>query len=520
MFVSLTVQDLAKAVLVLGSASLSMAREDPIGFAHKVGERFRQAGMSRLGKALLSLDTQSESAEGIRARLATGELTTLPNDAEPGLSRSDRRLIRRARERYELLVRDFPTGGDANASRSSGGEVTAQLRVGFLLNNSLPFTQSGYTLRSHMILQALKKRGVSATAVTRLAYPLLVGKVSLCDTTRIDGVEYHHLIPWVYPNTLPQRTDSSVTLMEHVLAPFNPSVIHTTTDYNNALVASRVAARLGIPWVYEVRGELEKTWLSRQPEDKKQLAANSEFYTLARAQETAAMQAADAVVALSEVSKAKLVERGVAPNKIWVIPNAVDSVILAAQIDKSKLRKELEIDDRPTVGIVTSVVSYEGIDFLLRAATLSGEYNVLIVGDGVETPRLKALADELGITDRVKFVGRQPADVIWKWYGCLDVFALPRKDEEVCRTVTPIKALSAQALGIPVVASDLPAIREITGGLAQYCRPEDPRELDEAIRRALAEPRNIDDGRKWAQEHSWESNAARYEEMYRQIKAR
>src|SRR5699024_6414371 len=103
------------------------------------------------------------------------------------------------------------------------------------------------------------------------------------------------------------------------------------------------------------------------------------------------------------------------------------------------------------VGSVTSVVEYEGLDDLVRAAACGYEETVLIVGDGVYLPVLKDLARKLGVADRVIFAGRQDNETIWKWYAAMDIFVVPRKDTLVCRTVTPIKPVMAQALGIPVI---------------------------------------------------------------------
>src|SRR5699024_4787124 len=82
-------------------------------------------------------------------------------------------------------------------------------------------------------------------------------------------------------------------------------------------------------------------------------------------------------------------------------------------------------------------------------------------------------------------VGKQPATTIWKWYAALDIFVIPRKNQDVCRTVTPIKTLMAQANGVPVVASDLPALREVTGNKAIYFRAEYPQELAGAVQKYL-----------------------------------
>ena len=505
---------------VLITAAGAMALDDPRGFVTKAGEQLRQGGQEILGTWISRVAGTSVTAESsLLSTIALGKLRGLPESSQ-NLNSKERRAVRRAKEKLTLLQKKLP---NLAFSEVPAGQVGSEWknadkdsRVLFFLTNSLPFTQSGYTLRSHHTLRALSGAGVDVIAVTRLGYPVLVGKWPARKPVVYDGIRYSQLLPWVYPKSLLKRWAISRSLLANEARRFDATILHTTTDYNNALVVAHVAKDLGLPWVYEVRGELEKTWLSRFTDADKAVARASDLYELARGKELESMKAASAVVVLSEVSKKNLVARGVEGSKIWVIPNAVDAELVGKKFDKSSLRVELGVEDAPTVGIITSVVRYEGIDDLLRAAAHS-KFNVLVVGDGVELPRLKTLASELGINERVVFTGRQPADSIWKWYACLDVFVLPRKDEEVCRTVTPIKALVAQAIGIPVVASDLPAIREITGGYAEYSSPSDPRSLARAIENQLETPMKPEAGIAWAQEHTWESNAKRYAEMYRHI---
>jgi hypothetical protein len=56
-------------------------------------------------------------------------------------------------------------------------------------------------------------------------------------------------------------------------------VIHTTTNYENGIVARAVSRATGIPWVYETRGEMEKTWLSRRRLADQKVAGTSEYYS-------------------------------------------------------------------------------------------------------------------------------------------------------------------------------------------------------------------------------------------------
>ena len=96
-----------------------------------------------------------------------------------------------------------------------------------------------------------------------------------------------------------------------------------------------------------------------------------------------------------------------------------------------------------------------------RARADRPDLRVLIVGDGPARASLESLAGELGMGDTVVFTGRVDQSRIVDHYALLDLFALPRRDVEVCRSVTPLKPFEALAMGIPVIASDLPALAEI-----------------------------------------------------------
>lgn len=488
-------------VLLLASIIGRLLREDPHGFLVKAAERLRQSGVPA---AVIPLVRQSRSRA--RELVDRGELSQAIEAC--GTNRADRVLRRRLIHQLEELHATPP-------APSTRKPHSGDLRVLYLAANSLPFTVSGYTQRTHAVVRALRDRGVLIDAMTRLAYPLVVGKWVRGMTQEIDGVPYHRLLPSSYPSTPWQRHAKSIEMISEWVRDHDISIIHTTTNFPNAIVASRVAQQCGIPWIYEVRGELERTWLTRLPRELQQEAESSEFYQLARAQETAYARAADAVVALSEISRQQLIARGVAAEKIHVVPNAVDETFLKMSLDQQTLREELGLPvDKTIVGSVTSVVDYEGLDVLIESMLeLPDSYIALIVGDGTARPGLEQLAESLGVADRVLFVGRQPSADIAKWYAVLDVFVVPRHDTLVCRTVTPIKALSAQALGVPVVASDLPALREVTGGVETYV----PAGHADALAAAILGVEGNGAGREWAASRTWNMAAASLQRIYESL---
>lgn len=516
----------AAGVLFLASFVSKQVFLDPAAFLDKVGTRFR---LPALRTAAARLSASSERTGEIHAdQTSSGiaqEVIRLVDRGEYGTALDTFRSIpkpsrlqvwgtaQRAREALQVLYLEYPKD-TAHSAVAKEHNPETQPHVHSLLTNSLPHTQSGYTVRSHSVFSALQRSGTRVTLTTRLGYPLSVGRFDFSESNLVGSLRYHRM-PTADGLAGPRRKTHSATkqLVKQVQRS-GATCLHTTTPFENALVVSRAASELGLPWIYEVRGVPERTWLSRfSPEEQGHLE-QSEHYRRARFQETQAMLAADAVIALSEVSKAEIVERGVPADKIWVLPNAVEDDIFDKQWDKAEIRRELDLPDGPLVGTVTSLVDYEGIDTLLRALVESpADIRALIVGDGVELPKLKELAQQLGITDRVIFAGRQPSEDIWKWYAALDVFALPRKKTSVCELVTPIKPLIALALGIPVVGSTLPAIEEVTGGLLIGHEANDATGLSAALVRAFEG--NVDRGAlvEFARTRTWARNA----ELFRSL---
>jgi colanic acid/amylovoran biosynthesis glycosyltransferase len=121
---------------------------------------------------------------------------------------------------------------------------------------------------------------------------------------------------------------------------------------------------------------------------------------------------------------------------------------------------------------VARLVPKKGIDVLLRAiADLTRDVELRVAGDGPERERLVALADELGCTERVTWLGPIDNDAVRAEMRAADVFVLPCKSDGAGdRDGIPVVLMEAMACGLPAVSGDLPAIREliedgVSGGL-------------------------------------------------------
>jgi glycosyltransferase involved in cell wall biosynthesis len=106
----------------------------------------------------------------------------------------------------------------------------------------------------------------------------------------------------------------------------------------------------------------------------------------------------------------------------------------------------------------------------------------------------------------------------------LDVFAVPRTDERVCNLVTPLKPVEAMASGVPVVSSDLMAMRELVvpGVTGQLIHPKSPRVWADNLEKLLyCQMRRNEWGAAAhalvARERTWTRVAATTREAYRSL---
>ncbi|MDO4783507.1 MAG: glycosyltransferase family 4 protein [Propionibacteriaceae bacterium] len=490
------------------------ARDALSGMSQATGWRRRLA--RRLAVQLGMFRAEANDPPRLRAQdLAQAGALSAAADAAPPGSRLAARL---ASERAVLAPA-------AQRSRGHRGHPSSAL---FLLTNSLPHTRSGYTVRSHEMLTALSAAGVEVNAATRIGYPTTVGILGSPLTSVVDGIPYHRLPAWRLPVRLDERVAAHTEAAARLLTRIRPGVLHCTTDYTNALVARELSSRFSLPWVYEMRGQLELTWVASRPESLRDEAAISERVRLLRAKEAELATDAHAVIVLSQVQREDLISRGVPPERIAVLPNATDPSLLNQDLSPGQARVELGLPAEGVwVGSVSSLVGYEGFDVLLdavaRCRTNGIDVRCAIAGDGVSRPGLAAQAEALGLGDAVVLPGRQPRDRAALWHQALDAFAVPRHDLAVTRVVTPLKPIEAMALGRPVIASDLPALAELakTPGSGLLTTPGDADSLAEAIGRLAADEglrsRLASNGRRFAAGRTWPANAARCRQIYQDI---
>ncbi len=450
------------------------------------------------------------SAAEYRAALATGRAVPAPLSVSP-----DHHGI--------TLTRGAPTRPNDTVNARGPGPGAGGPRILHLVTNALPHTNAGYTQRTHRIAVAQIEAGMDVHVVTRAGYPLTKGVPDPRTLVDVDGVSYHRLLPWKAPADPAAELRVGLRMASELVEGLRPDVLHAASNHHNARLALELGRRYGLPVVYEVRGFLEESWLSRDPSR----SVDDAFYQAERAAETECMLAADLVVTLGETMRADIEARGVPRERVLVVPNAVDSSFLEPLPSGVEVREGLGIGPEEfVVGTTTSCFGYEGLDVLLDAVAdlrqRDEPVHALIVGDGPELPALRAQAERLGLAGRAHFTGRVPADRVRHHHAALDVFVVPRRDERVCRSVTPLKPVEAMAGGLPIVASDLPALREIVepGVTGELIPAGESARLADAINKlAYSRKKRTSYGRagqdRVGADRTWAEAVYRYDQAYR-----
>ncbi|MBN1464524.1 glycosyltransferase, partial [candidate division KSB1 bacterium] len=197
-----------------------------------------------------------------------------------------------------------------------------------------------------------------------------------------------------------------------------------------------------------------------------------------------ALRKADILIANSKAGRDFAIARGVRRERTRVIYNGLDPARRRITRDRDVVRDELLIaQDAFVIGMVVRVEALKDpFTFVGAARSIIEKYDrarCLLVGDGPLLDRVKAYADDSGLTSRMIITGHRTdvADMM----NCMDVMILTSKHVEGCSN----SLLEAMALGVPVIATRVGGTAEVveherTGLLVS---PSSPAEVAAAIER-------------------------------------
>jgi glycosyltransferase involved in cell wall biosynthesis len=263
-------------------------------------------------------------------------------------------------------------------------------------------------------------------------------------------------------------------------------LVHVRSIFEGYPLA-RAKGQLCERFVYEVNSfpSIELKYHYPDVADDRELMAKLE------AQEQLCLEAADLVLTPSAVTGALIRARGVDEGRLRVIPNGVDPALFGYEKPRARGAGPMRLLYSGTLS------AWQGIDVAIQALALlrrDHEAELTIVGPGRKRQRRRIAerAASLGVSDYVtRLPGCSQVELCAHHHAADAVLApLLANDRNLVQGCSPLKVIEAMATGTPVVASDLPVVRELaTDGVdALLVRPGSAKALKDGLLRLIESP--------------------------------
>lgn len=283
-----------------------------------------------------------------------------------------------------------------------------------------------------------------------------------------------------------------------------PDIIYERTT-SNSIAPTLLARWWNVPIVQEVNvtahvGRLRPLVLRR----------------LTQSIERWAIRRATLIVSVSFAFRRLLVEDGFPPEKIIVCQNALDPERFDPAVTKPADRPADVLDGGVVVGYVGTFLPWHRADMLVEAARelapTCPQARWLLVGDGVERPRVEALLAEYGLADRFWMPGAVAHRLVPSYVMAMDAAVVPHSNPHG----SPMKLFEYMAMGKAVVAPRVPPIEEVVrdGETGVLFTPGDLGSLRDALRSVIRDAELRErlgrNAREYvARHHTWAHNAQR-----------
>lgn len=200
----------------------------------------------------------------------------------------------------------------------------------------------------------------------------------------------------------------------------------------------------------------------------------------------------DKILTITPALSRYVVSLGANPAKVKILPLGIDLQTLPGALWRNSdgFWSQTGIS-HPTMVFAGTLPLFSGLDALLEQmpglVTRIPNLRLLIVGDGIQRPKLERMIQELSLGDCVKITGMVPHENVPKWIATADIGVLTFPVSGATRDIFPTKVLQYMACRKPVVANPLPGLMDFGLGQEQgvvYVRDGD---WASAIQYALAD---------------------------------
>ena len=320
-----------------------------------------------------------------------------------------------------------------------------------------------------------------------------------------NGIEVHHpsyfLPPKVGMNVAPYTLARAAlpTIRKLISEGYDFDLIDAHYYYPDGVAASFIAKALGKPFVVTARG----TDLNLIPEYEKPRKLILET-----------AERASASIGVCKALMDRLAELGADPAKLHTLRNGVD-LERFKPVDRKLARQQLGLPADQRIFIsVGHLVERKGNHIAIEAMVKLSESLLLVAGSGPELGRLQQLATQLGVDDRVRFIGQIANDQLSTWYSAADALILCSSREGWANVL-----LESMACGTPVVATNIWGTPEVvsTPAAGRLMSERTAPELCESLLALLDNHPSANDVRIFSENFSWEATTLGQLEIFRSI---
>ncbi|MDB5724825.1 MAG: glycosyl transferase, group 1 family protein [Novosphingobium sp.] len=330
-------------------------------------------------------------------------------------------------------------------------------------------------------------------------------------TSRLGALSVHHprftLIPQIGAQSNPARIAAAVLPLArrlHAQKPFD--LVDAQFFFPDGPAAAQIAAALGLPLTIKARGADIHHWGAQ---------AKSGPLVLAAARQAAGL------LAVSEALKADMTALGMPAERITVHYTGLDHARFR-RMERSAARAAIAVDlGVPTGGMLLAttgaLIERKGQRLVIQAlAELGrGDVRLAFAGKGEDEPALRALAEQLGLADRVHFLGQVGHDRLPQLLAAADAMVLPSASEGLANAWVEALACGTP-LVIPPIGGAREVVRDYTAGRIAERTPEG---IAAALRELLGDPPAQAAVAANAARFSWEANAEALVGFWREVAA-
>ncbi|MEH6789358.1 glycosyltransferase [Parasphingorhabdus sp.] len=294
------------------------------------------------------------------------------------------------------------------------------------------------------------------------------------------------LIPKVGGGANPRRIANTVmALVKRLHREHRFDIIDAEFFYPDGPAAMRLAAALDIPFTIKARGADIHHW-SRDAKCRQQMLE--------------AADKASALLAVSEALKQDMIALGMDGSKITIHYTGLDQDRFVP-VDRAAAKQALGVEG-PLFITTGALIARKNQDLVIRAMASLPDAQLMLAGTGEQEQSYRALAEQLGVADRIRFLGSVSHEQLAQLTAAADIAILVSRSEGLANAW-----VEALACGTPVIISEAGGARELVSTAeAGRVVAQSVDAIVEAARDILAAPPDQDRVRSTVNRFSWQTN--------------